>query len=64
MSSSLIVLTYRFNQQDYAKYVRMENVLIGGFNRKDVESDLEFTGRLFEGDIDMYRLQTELTLHY
>ena len=33
-----------------------------GFNRKDVESDLEFTGRQFEGDIDMYRLKTELTL--
>ena len=30
--------------------------------RKDVESDLEFIGRQFEGDIDMYRLQTELTL--
>ena len=37
-------------------------MLIGGFNRKDVESDLEFIGRQFEGDIDMYRLQTELTL--
>ena len=52
----------RFNQQDYAKYIRMENVLIGGFNRKDVESDLEFLRRQFEGDIDMYRLKTELTL--
>ena len=37
-------------------------MLIGGFNRKDVENDLEFLGRQFEGDIDMYRLQTELTL--
>ena len=36
----------------------MENVLFG-FNRKDVESDLEFIGRQFEGDIDMYRLQPE-----
>ena len=51
MSSSFIVLTYRFNQQDYVKYVRMENVLIGGFNRKEVESDLEFIGRQFEGAI-------------
>ena len=40
----------------------MENVLIGGFDRKDVESDLEFIGMQFEGGIDMYRLQTELTL--
>ena len=40
----------------------MENVLIGGFNRKDVESDWEFIGRQFEGDIDMYMLQTEFTL--
>ena len=52
----------RFNQKDYAKYVRMENVLIGGFNRNDVESNLEYIGRQFEGDIDTYRLQTELTL--
>ena len=29
----------------------MENVLIGGFNRKEVERDLEFIGRKFEGDI-------------
>ena len=42
--------------------VRQDGKCVVDLIERTLESDLEFTGRQFEGDIDMYRLKTELTL--
>ena len=52
----------RFNQPDYKTYASMQNVVLGVFNRHYFDDDFNKLAVVYENDLDIYSLRTQLSL--